>query len=200
MGEFRLAKLGEQIRGEIALLISTQKIKDPRVSTFLTINRVEVAADLAYAKVYVSSFLPEGQILKGVAGLNSAAGFIQSSIAKKLTIRKFPKLSFIADRSVKEGFEMANKLNRLEAEETEIRRQQTDGQQRKLRNFAFKQAVRRNEFCFFIGSKKISWHKKSRSYGNIGFLCRRTSCRSYRTFDASGFSYYEFWKNLPCID
>ncbi|MBQ9102080.1 MAG: 30S ribosome-binding factor RbfA [Spirochaetales bacterium] len=128
MGEFRLAKLGEQIRGEIALLISTQKIKDPRVSTFLTINRVEVAADLAYAKVYVSSFLPEGQILKGVAGLNSAAGFIQSSIAKKLTIRKFPKLSFIADSSVKEGFEMVNKLNRLEAEENEIRRQQTDGQ------------------------------------------------------------------------
>ena len=117
MGEFRLAKLGEQIRGEIALLISTQKIKDPRVSTFLTINRVEVAADL-----------PEGQILKGVAGLNSAAGFIQSSIAKKLTIRKFPKLSFIADSSVKEGFEMVNKLNRLEAEENEIRRQQTDGQ------------------------------------------------------------------------
>ena len=128
MGEFRLAKLGEQIRGEIALLISTQKIKDPRVSTFLTINRVEVAADLAYAKVYVSSFLPEGEILKGVAGLNSAAGFIQSSIAKKLTIRKFPKLSFIADSSVKEGFEMVNKLNRLEAEENEIRRQQTDGQ------------------------------------------------------------------------
>ena len=128
MGEFRLAKLGEQIRGEIALLISTQKIKDPRVSTFLTINRVEVAADLAYAKVYVSSFLPEGQILKGVAGLNSAAGFIQSSIAKKLTIRKFPKLTFIADTSIKEGFEMVNKLNRLEAEENEIRRQQTDGQ------------------------------------------------------------------------
>ncbi|WP_296692788.1 MULTISPECIES: 30S ribosome-binding factor RbfA [unclassified Treponema] len=128
MGEFRLAKLGEQIRGEIALLVSTQKIKDPRVSTFLTINRVEVAADLAYAKVYVSSFLPEGQILKGVAGLNSAAGFIQSSIARKLTIRKFPKLSFIADSSIKDGFEMVNKLNRLEAEENEIRRQQTDGQ------------------------------------------------------------------------
>ena len=128
MGEFRLAKLGEQIRGEIAQLISTQKIKDPRVSTFLTINRVEVAADLAYAKVYVSSFLPEGQILKGVAGLNSAAGFIQSSIAKKLTIRKFPKLTFIADTSIKEGFEMVNKLNRLEADENEIRRQQADGQ------------------------------------------------------------------------
>ncbi len=123
MGEFRLAKLGEQIRGEISNLICTQKVKDPRVSTFLTINRVEIAADLAYAKVYVSSFLPEGQIVKGVAGLNSAAGFIQSSIAKKLTIRKFPKLTFIADNSIKEGFEMVNRLNQLEAEEDEIRRQ-----------------------------------------------------------------------------
>ena len=117
MGEYRLAKLGEQIREEIATLIATQKIKDPRVSTFLSINRVDVVADLAYAKVYVSSFLPEGQINKGVAGLNSAAGFIQSTIAKKLTIRKFPKLTFIADNSIKEGFEMVHKLNQLQAEE-----------------------------------------------------------------------------------
>lgn len=117
MGEYRLAKLGEQIREEIATLIATQKIKDPRVSTFLSINRVDVVADLAYAKVYVSSFLPEGQINRGVAGLNSAAGFIQSTIAKKLTIRKFPKLTFIADNSIKEGFEMVHKLNQLQAEE-----------------------------------------------------------------------------------
>ena len=117
MGEYRLANLGEQIREELATLIATQKIKDPRVSTFLSINRVDVVADLAYAKVYVSSFLPEGQINKGVAGLNSAAGFIQSTIAKKLTIRKFPKLTFIADNSIKEGFEMVHKLNQLQAEE-----------------------------------------------------------------------------------
>lgn len=128
MGEFRLARLGEQIRDEIAMLISTQKIKDPRVSTFLTINRVEVAADLAFAKVFVSSFLPEGQIVKGVAGLNSAAGFIQTSIAKKLTIRKFPKLTFIADSSIKDGFEMVHKLNRLEEQENEIRKQQEAGE------------------------------------------------------------------------
>lgn len=128
MGEFRLARLGEQIRDEIAKLIYTQKVKDPRVSTFLNVNRVEVAADLAYAKVYVSSFLPEGQIIKGVAGLNSAAGFIQTSIAKKLTIRKFPKLTFIADSSIKEGFEMVHKLNLLEAEENESREKNSEQQ------------------------------------------------------------------------
>ncbi|MBR1402901.1 MAG: 30S ribosome-binding factor RbfA [Treponema sp.] len=117
MGEFRMLKLGEQIRDEISKLIMLQKVKDPRVSTFLTINRVEVARDLAYAKVYVSSFLNESQVKKGVEGLNSAAGFIQSSIAKKLSIYKFPRLTFVADTSIKEGFDMVNKLNRLEEEE-----------------------------------------------------------------------------------
>lgn len=117
MGQYRMLQLGEQIREEISELIMKQKVKDPRVSTFLSINRVEVARDLAYATVYVSSFLNESQIKKGVEGLNSAAGFIQSSIAKKLSIYRFPKLTFVADDSIKEGFEMVNKLNRLEEAE-----------------------------------------------------------------------------------
>ena len=126
MGEYRMLKLGEQIRDEIAKLIMTQKVKDPRVSTFLTINRVEVARDLAYAKVYVSSFLNESQVKKGVEGLNSAAGFIQSSIAKKLTIYKFPKLTFVEDTSIKEGFDMVNKLNRLEEAEKQIQESKSE--------------------------------------------------------------------------
>ncbi|MCR5606896.1 MAG: 30S ribosome-binding factor RbfA [Treponema sp.] len=117
MGQYRLIRLGEQLRGEIANMILRQQIKDPRVSTFLTIDRVEVAGDLAYAKVYVSSFMDDNSTAKGVEGLQSAAGFIQSSIAKKLSIYKFPKLTFIADRSYKDGFAMVDKLNKLEAEE-----------------------------------------------------------------------------------
>ena len=120
MGEFRLLKLGEQIREEISRLIMLQKVKDPRVSTFLSINRVEVARDLAYAKVYVSSFMNESQVKKGVEGLNSAAGFIQSSIAKKLSIYKFPRLTFVEDMSIKDGFDMVNKLNRLEEAEKKL--------------------------------------------------------------------------------
>ncbi|MBQ4377692.1 MAG: 30S ribosome-binding factor RbfA [Treponema sp.] len=120
MGEFRMLKLGEQIREEISRLIMLQKVKDPRVSTFLSINRVEVARDLAYAKVYVSSFMNESQVKKGVEGLNSAAGFIQSSIAKKLSIYKFPRLTFVEDMSIKDGFDMVNKLNRLEEAEKKL--------------------------------------------------------------------------------
>lgn len=117
MGEFRMLKIGNQIRDEISTMISRGQVKDPRVSSHLCVNRVEVARDLAYATVYVSSFLSDSQLKVGVDGLNSAAGFIQSAIAKKLTIRKFPKLNFVVDSGMKEGFLMVEKLNRLEREE-----------------------------------------------------------------------------------
>ncbi|AEE17387.1 30S ribosome-binding factor RbfA [Treponema brennaborense] len=114
MSSFRLIRLGEQIREEISRMILTRQIKDPRVSTFLSVNRVDVSGDLGYAKVYVSSFMSVKETENGVKGLQNAAGFIQSTIAKKLTIRQFPKLSFILDQSIKEGFEMVRKLNDLE--------------------------------------------------------------------------------------
>jgi len=114
MGEFRLDKLGEQIREEIAQLILGGKIKDPRVSTFLSINRVEVSGDLGYAKVYVSSFMKESETKQGVRGLESAAGFIQSLLGKKLRLRQFPHLTFIFDDSIREGFEMVKKLGEME--------------------------------------------------------------------------------------
>ena len=119
MGQYRIQRLNDQLRDEISDLILKGEVKDPRVSNFLSINRVEVTADLGYAKVYVSSFLPDNQVEKGVNGLNAAAGFIQREIAKKLRIRQFPKLQFLVDSGMKEGFTMVQKLNQLEKESKE---------------------------------------------------------------------------------
>jgi len=113
MGEFRLIRLGEQIREEIAQLIMAGQIKDPRVSTFLSINHVELTRDLGYAKVYVSSFMQDKTIQKGVKGLESAAGFIQTKLSKKLRLRQFPKLLFVVDTSIKDGMEMIHTLTEI---------------------------------------------------------------------------------------
>ena len=117
MSQYRMDKLGNQLREEIARLIMRHEVKDPRVNEFLTINRVEVARDLSFAKVYVSSFLDDASLNRGVEGLQSAAGFIQSTIAKKVSIYRFPKLTFVADFSMKEGYKMVQKLNALEKDE-----------------------------------------------------------------------------------
>ena len=114
MGEHRIEKLQEQVREEIARLISSHKIKDRRVDSFLSIKRVLISADLAYAKVYVSSFMDEHLTKQGVAGLEHAKGFIRSSLAKMLRIRKMPEFSFIYDRSIKEGQDIIRLIDSLD--------------------------------------------------------------------------------------
>lgn len=115
MSEFRLQQIGEQIRAEIAQMIVTEKIKDPRVSSFLSINKVVVSSDLSYARVYVSRIdNNEKKAKKGVVGLQSASGFIQTQLSKRLRIRQFPTLKFFYDEGMKAGIEMVEKLNNLE--------------------------------------------------------------------------------------
>ena len=115
MGNFRLVRLSEQIRSEIALMIMKGEIKDPRVSTFLSINRVEISNDLSFAKVFVSSFMSGKKNKSGVAGLQSAAGFIQGILGRKLRLRQFPHLTFVLDSSIQESMAVIQKLNELGA-------------------------------------------------------------------------------------
>ncbi|MGP1415260.1 MAG: 30S ribosome-binding factor RbfA [Treponema sp.] len=114
MSEHRIERLQEQLREEISRLISSHRIKDKRVGSFLSINRVVISSDLAYAKVYVSSFMDEHVTKQGVAGLDHAKGFIRSSLAKILRIRKTPELSFIYDKSIKEGQDIIRLINSLD--------------------------------------------------------------------------------------
>jgi ribosome-binding factor A len=113
MAEHRTERVGNLIREKIGELVVSGKIKDPRVDTFLSITRVDVSRDLAYADVYVSSFKTEAGLVKGVAGLQSAAGYIQAQLARLMRIRQTPRLRFHADLGVREGFEMIQKIEKL---------------------------------------------------------------------------------------
>ena len=113
MGEFRTERVGNLIREKIGVLILEGKIKDPRVNSFLSVTRVEVSRDFSWAEVYISTFKPEGSLKKGVAGLQSAAGFIQSKLAKEIRLRQIPHLRFHEDSGLREGFEMVKKIEGL---------------------------------------------------------------------------------------
>jgi ribosome-binding factor A len=92
-----------------------------------------VSRDLSWAEVYVSTFKPEGNLSRGVLGLQSAAGFIQSQLAAVMRIRKTPRLRFYEDTSIREGFELVQKIDGLvvnsngvetaDAEKTELNEQ-----------------------------------------------------------------------------
>jgi ribosome-binding factor A len=113
MGEYRLERIGRLIQEKIGALIIEGRIKDPRVDTFLSITRVRISKDLSYADVYVSSFKTPGGLAKGVAGLQNAAGFIQSQFAKEVRLRQTPRLRFFEDSGIREGFDLIKKIEGL---------------------------------------------------------------------------------------
>jgi ribosome-binding factor A len=113
MSEYRTERLGRLFQEKISSLLLEGKIKDPRVSSFLSITKVGVSRDLSFADVYVSNIRAEADIGRGAAGLQSAAGFIQAHLGNALRIRKIPRLRFHADSSLREGFDMIKKIEGL---------------------------------------------------------------------------------------
>ena len=119
MGEFRTERIGRLIQEKIGALIIEGKIKDPRVNPFLSVSRVKVSNDLSWADVYISTFKPETKLAHGVEGLQSAAGFIQSQLAAGMRIRLTPRLRFHEDQSIRQGFEMVKKIEKIIEEDAE---------------------------------------------------------------------------------
>ena len=104
------------IREIISEMIMKGIIKDPRISSLVSISKVEVSRDLGHARLFISGFENEKKIQSSVDGLNSAAGFIQKHLGKKMHTRTTPKLKFIFDSSIKDGFEMTKKLESMHIE------------------------------------------------------------------------------------
>ena len=55
----------------------------------------------------------DSRIASAVEGLQRASGFIQARLAKRVRMRVTPKLLFVADRGIKEGFELNEKIKGL---------------------------------------------------------------------------------------
>lgn len=110
MDRHRLQRVAHLLRVELSDMIMKQKIKDPRVSSMVSISDIQVSRDLSYAKVFVSSFEDHARLQSAVEGLNSAAGFIQSQVGKKIRLRSTPKLTFIVDHAIEKGFQITEKL------------------------------------------------------------------------------------------
>jgi ribosome-binding factor A len=108
MKSHRLARVSEVIR-ETASTTILFDLKDPRVKG-VTVTRTEVAADFQHAKVYVSIMGTEKQQQLALYGLEHAAGFIQSKVAKQLATRFVPVIQFVLDLGVKKSIEISKIL------------------------------------------------------------------------------------------
>lgn len=90
----RVAKANSLLQKKISEIIA-KDINDPRlVGQLVTVAKVDISPDLKYAKVFVSIFgTQEAQTT--LDALNSAAGYIRKTLAKKIEFRNLPELHFV---------------------------------------------------------------------------------------------------------
>ncbi|HEY1784417.1 MAG TPA: 30S ribosome-binding factor RbfA [Pirellulales bacterium] len=107
----RTQKAAEAIREVVSMAILTD-LKDPRVRD-VTVTAVEVSPDMRQAKIHVSVMGDDTRQQLSLRGLQNAAGFLQSKVAKRIDTRYTPRLTFMLDLGVKRSLEIARILQQV---------------------------------------------------------------------------------------
>jgi ribosome-binding factor A len=109
----------EQVAGTIRQVVAealTREIRDPRVG-FVTVTGVLVTNDLSHARVIVRVPGDEAEKTRALQGLQSAAGFLRSRVARALTTRIVPELHFELDKGVEHAARIEELLESIRREE-----------------------------------------------------------------------------------
>ena len=105
----RQLRVGETIRHALSEILMREDFFDPDlVNVSITVSEISVSPDLANARVYT---MPLGgvNVEAVLPALNRLAPLIQSLVAKKVHLRRTPRLRFYLDDS----FENAARINHL---------------------------------------------------------------------------------------
>jgi ribosome-binding factor A len=105
----RQLRVSETLRHALSEILMREDFFDPDLANVsITISEISISPDLANARVYT---MPLGgvKIETVLPALNRLAPLIQSIVAKKVHLRRVPRLRFLLDDS----FENAARMNKL---------------------------------------------------------------------------------------
>lgn len=106
----RTKRIAEEIKKVISSMLISG-IKDPRITSMVSVTDVEVTNDLSYAYVYVS--ILGGDEESTLEGLKSACGYIRREVGKSIKIRHTPEIIFKIDDSLLKGMYMDELIKKV---------------------------------------------------------------------------------------
>lgn len=113
MANQRGEKVGRLLREVLGEMIVGGKLADPRIDPLLNLTRVKVSRDLKHALVFVSHHGEAPVTGPATDALNHAAGYLQAELARRIRLRETPRLRFLPDSSVADGFRVLQKIRDL---------------------------------------------------------------------------------------
>jgi ribosome-binding factor A len=108
----RPERVAESIKREMAEILS-QRLRDPRLGTMISVTDVEVTKDLSVARIYVSVLAPDDARDKALEALNHSTGFVRHELAPRLGLREVPEIRFLLDTSIQSGARVEELLRRI---------------------------------------------------------------------------------------
>ena len=111
----RQERVDDEICKQLNRIIA-RELKDPRLSTWVSVTSVSVSKDLKTAKAYVSVFEKEKEkeVLQALSG---ASTHIRGMLFDCLKIRLVPHITFIADHSMENGDKIDKLIKKLHEDE-----------------------------------------------------------------------------------
>ncbi len=106
----RTKRIAEEIKKVISTMLISG-IKDPRITSMVSVTDVEVTNDLSYAYVYVS--ILGGDEESTLLGLKSAVNYIRREVSRSVKLRHTPQIIFKVDDSIKNGMYMDHLIRKV---------------------------------------------------------------------------------------
>ena len=113
----RTARVGDQIRSEIAQLLA-RDVHDPGIG-FVTITRVSVTPDLQHARISYTALGDDKGRRNTARALERAAPFLRRQIGSRLRLKRVPELEFVYDESIAGQDRIEQLLNDIHAADRE---------------------------------------------------------------------------------
>jgi ribosome-binding factor A len=115
----RTARVSATVQNALGSILR-DGLRDPRVQAagLITITGVNVTADLSIARVWVVATSEVPQVVEDMLlGLESAAPYLRREVARRLTLKRSPRLRFLIDPAIAQGRRIDSILRDMEGEE-----------------------------------------------------------------------------------
>lgn len=112
----RSARVSDLIVKEVSQMLVKGEIKDPRAG-LAYITGAKVSDNLSTANIFFSVMDESADVDEVQKGLDSAKGFIRTTLAHRLKMRRIPDLHFVFDTALEKGYKVDEVLRGIKIEE-----------------------------------------------------------------------------------
>ena len=101
----------------VAAELMKQGVQVEQINKVCLLYTSDLAQDLSFAKVYVSTIGGMERTVECVKGLKSASGYIRREINQRLRLRRSPEFKFIADDSIEHSADILKLIHDIHEKE-----------------------------------------------------------------------------------